>query len=433
MRTFIPCLAVLFLAAPSFAHTMKSNDKEFVAAWNMLALDSIRREKIAPPIAAQYLAAMHLAMFEAANRSSGTYISQLNIAKDSSFETLQRLHAAAAAHRVLQEFAPQEIQQKAETMLHDESLMSAGSEELKQLAKVEARRLGETIIAQHLTDPGTTPPASIIPTGPGYWIPTPPAFASYLIPGWGQLRPWVLDQANALRPLGPPALDSTAYAASWDEVKRLGSKTSIERTETQTETALFWADGAGTSTPPGHWNTILTHHLASCDNALVDIARVYAVLNMAMADACISAWESKWDFYFWRPITAIREAARDGNPVTQPDPAWEPLLNTPPFPAYVSGHAAVSGAAADILKDFFVDRLPVIRVGSESIPTTREYSDFPSVAQEAANSRVYGGIHFNFDGVDGLLLGRSVGQTYQAIALRPQPGSKAAAAGRVCR
>ncbi|WP_176737029.1 vanadium-dependent haloperoxidase [Oligoflexus tunisiensis] len=435
MRVFILCLVSMVLSVPGFAHAPQSEDMKFVTTWNEFALDSIRQRRIVPPLAVQYLAAMHLAMFEAANRSSGSYLSLMNVPVESSPGNLQlqRLQTAAAAFRVLKDFAPPGIQEKAAQTLQEESLVTTLPEEMKLNAMEEAYRLSDRIISERLTDPGTTSPSQTFPVGPGYWVPTPPLQGPYLLPGWGRLQPWILEKGEALRPLGPPALNSAAYAAALDEVRRLGSKNSTERTAEQTETAFFWADGAGTSTPPGHWNTILKDHLAQCDNDLVEITRIHAILNMAMADACIAAWDSKWHFYFWRPITAIREANQDGNPFTEPDPSWESLLDTPPFPAYVSGHAAVSGTAAVVLTDFFQDRLPSVRVTSEVVPVVRQYPDFAAAAHDAARSRVYGGIHYEFDGQDGLHLAQSLGQVYHAQALPPRPGSKAAAAGRVCR
>lgn len=436
LRFHACCISIFSFLLMGMSPLRNRDEVDFIASWNELALKTIRQEKTAPPLAVQQLAVLHLAMFEAANRASRRYLSMIDGPENAAMASLeiQRLHIAAAAHRVLKSFAPAPIMQKADQFLQGEHLATVAAEELKAHAVEDAYRLSETLIQAHLSHNGMTAPNTTPPLGVGYWEPTPPLYADYLLPGWGKIRPWLLvDQADALRPPGPPALNSAAYAAAFDEVKRLGSLTSEARTPEQTATALFWADGSGTSTPPGHWNIILRDHLKHCENDLVDITRIYALLNMAVADACIATWDAKWSFYFWRPITAIRQAQFDGNEATAPDPNWEPLLATPPFPSYVSGHASISAAAAAILQDFFRDRLTSIQVTSESLPHVRHYPNFFSAAQEAAYSRILGGIHFDFDSVDGLWVGRNIGQTFTVKALLPRPGSKDGVAGRMCR
>src|SRR5439155_7225921 len=131
-----------------------------------------------------------------------------------------------------------------------------------------------------------------------------------------------------------------------------GGKRSFARTPEQTEIALFWADDAGTCTPPGHWNRIAQHVALARGHTLVENARLFAMLNTSLADAGILCWVLKFTYDFWRPVTAIRLADTDGNPDTDPDPTWEPLLVTPPFPAYISGHSTFSGAAAAVLGQY---------------------------------------------------------------------------------
>src|SRR3989440_8480168 len=165
-------------------------------------------------------------------------------------------------------------------------------------------------------------------SGPGVWIPTPPALLPYLLPQWGFVVPFGTRNSSQFRPPGPPPLDSQQYAADYNEVKELGAAVGSTRTEDQTEIALFWADGAGTETPPGHWNSIAQIIADAQGNTLEENARLFALLNIAMADAAICAWDAKYTYDFWRPVTAIRFSS---------DPTWSSFIVTPRFPIMFQG------------------------------------------------------------------------------------------------
>jgi hypothetical protein len=266
---------------------------------------------------------------------------------------------------------------------------------------------GEFVANQILTaraNDGST--ATVLPpggSGPGVWVPTPPAFLPYLLPQWGFVLPFAMNSSSQFRPPGPPSLDSEQYAADYNEVKALGAATGSTRTDQQTLIALFWADGAGTETPPGHWNSIAQTIAGARGNTLEQNARLFALLNIAMADAAICAWDAKYTFHFWRPVTAINFA--------EPNLNWASLIVTPPFPDYISGHSTFSGAAATVLALFYgTDDLP-FTIGSDFLPGV--YRSFPTplaAAGEAADSRLYGGIHFRSANEDGLHAGISIGE-----------------------
>jgi membrane-associated phospholipid phosphatase len=258
-------------------------------------------------------------------------------------------------------------------------------------------------------------------TTPGHWNRTYPDHLPPLLPQWPAVRPFVVSDVGDLRPVAPPNLGSQEYADAVDQVMRLGGLNSSERTAEQSEIALFWADGGGTATPPGHWNRIaadvsMTQHLDSLENA-----RMYALLNLAMADAGIASWDSKYAYNLWRPIEAIRRAEEDGNASTLADASWLPLLKTPPFPSYTSGHSTFSGAAATVLTAIFGDSTafgsstdpqdaPSQRPIAEDLVIIRFFDSFWQAAEEAGMSRIYAGIHFSFDNAAGLSLGRQVGR-----------------------
>jgi len=201
----------------------------------------------------------------------------------------------------------------------------------------------------------------------------------------------------------------------------MGAATNSTRTADQTQIALFWADGAGTETPPGHWNSIAQDVAAAKGNTLEENARLFALLNLAMADAAICAWDAKYSFSFWRPVTAIRHADTDGNPATEPDPSWSSLIVTPPFPDYVSGHSTFSGAAATVLAIFYGTDNVSFTTGSDFLPGVhRSFNSFSAAAAEAAVSRLYGGIHFRSANEDGLHGGLAIGHLMMHNFLLPK-------------
>jgi hypothetical protein len=227
--------------------------------------------------------------------------------------------------------------------------------------------------------------------------------------------------SSEFRPPGPPALTSTRYAADVNEVKQLGAATNSTRTAEQSMIALFWADGAGTETPPGHWNSIAQDVGAAQGNTLEDNARLFALLNLAMADAAVCAWDAKYAFNFWRPVTAIRNADTDGNADTEPDTAWRSFIATPPFPDYVSGHSTFSGAASVVLATFYGSDNIAFTTGSDALPgVERSFTSFSAAAAEAADSRLYGGIHFRSANEDGLHAGIAIGHVAAENFLLPK-------------
>src|SRR5207248_1162009 len=216
------------------------------------------------------------------------------------------------------------------------------------------RAVGAAVIALRADD-GSQRLVDYIPTdtNAGTWQPTPPSFADALLPQWATVTPFALSSPDQFRPAPPPALDSAAYAAALNEVEAKGRATGSTRTADETQIALFWADGAGTATPAGHWNQIAIQLSAAQGNSLSANARLFAELNVALADAAIASWDAKYDYGEWRPITAIQHADIDTNTQTQADPGWTPFIVTPNFPTYVSGHSTFSGAAEIVLDSFF--------------------------------------------------------------------------------
>ena len=216
---------------------------------------------------------------------------------------------------------------------------------------------------------------------------------------------------SQFRPPGPPALNSARYAVDLNQVQQLGATNSTVRTPEQTQIARFWSDFSYTATPPGHWNGIASVIAESRGLSLLETARLFALLNITMADAGILCWDAKYTYDFWRPVTAIRAADTDGNPDTTPDPGWNSLLPAPPFPEYTSGHSTFSKAAAVILARFFGTDAIAFSISSDALPTvTRSYSSLSAAADECGISRIYGGIHFYFSNRDAKTAGSALAE-----------------------
>jgi hypothetical protein len=193
------------------------------------------------------------------------------------------------------------------------------------------------------------------------------------------------------------------------EVKLLGSLNSPLRTPEQTASAKFWKDFSYSSTPPGHWNEIAS--TLAREKKLLPLAesRLFALLNLAMADAGIVAWEAKFHFHLWRPIHAIRHADEFQSTRSLSNPNWQSLLESPPHPEYISGHACYSGAASEILKNFFgTDEMLFFVKGDYQNAEIKKYNSFSSCAQEIASSRLWGGIHYRFSNTKGLQTGKMI-------------------------
>jgi membrane-associated phospholipid phosphatase len=391
---------------------------DVVTDWNNAALDAIRAGKTPPPKASRALAIMHAAIYDAVNgisRRSESYLVPSAVPASASPEAA----ASTAGHMVLIALFPAAA--ASFDALHASTLAAISD----GLQKNSGIHWGESVAAQILADRATDGSEAAVPppshSGLGYWVPTPPAYAPYLLPQWGLLKPFSMNTSTHFRPAGPPALASAKYAADFNEIKTLGAAVGSTRTADQSQIALFWADGAGTETPPGHWNSIAQQVGAALGNTMEDNARLFALLNLAMADAAICAWDAKYTFDFWRPVTAIRNGDLDGNPATETDPTWSSFIVTPPFPDYVSGHSTFSGAASAVLALFFGTDNIRFTTGSDFLPgVTRTFSSFSAAAQEAAVSRLYGGIHFRSANEDGLHAGLNIGAWAFANYLQPK-------------
>jgi uncharacterized protein (TIGR03118 family) len=281
----------------------------------------------------------------------------------------------------------------------------------------------QTLIAR-ATD-GTNAVVNYVPgTNPGDWRPTPAAFAPAQTPQWPDVTPFALNSSSQFRPGPPPALTSADYTAAFNEVKDLGRVDSTVRTAQQTDVAKFWEAKAGTPQIAGYWNEIAESAALSQGNTLDQNARLFAELNVALADETIAFFDAKYTYNRWRPVTAIQLAGQDGNPDTTADPNWLPLNNTANHPSWVSAHGGISGAAAATLSNFFgTDNIGFSLTSEDVKGETHSFTSFSAAATEAENSVVWSGNHFRFDVTAGDTQGRSVAQFVDQNFFKPSPGT----------
>jgi hypothetical protein len=277
-------------------------------------------------------------------------------------------------------------------------------------------------------DDGSTDVVTYVPgTGADDWQPTPPAFGPAALPQWATVEPFGMTAPDQFRADPPPALDSAEFTQAFDQIKALGVASNSTRTDEQTDIARFWAGPSGTVQPPGHWNSIARDVADAQDNSLAENARMMALLNIGMADALIAAWDSKFEYSFVRPVTAIRNADNDPNPDTAGDPAWSPLLTTPGHPSYMAAHSSLSATAATVLAEFFgndaIAFTSSAEVAAGGAVITRSFDSFSEAAEEAGASRIYGGIHWSFDNEAGLEAGHSIGEFVSDNLLGPRGNS----------
>jgi hypothetical protein len=426
MRSLVGRLAAVGACLGVSAFAANQAKADVVTDWNDVYLDTLRAVGGPPCPMARAGALLHVAMFDALQAIDRQYTPMVVKDEDPALRTNRKAAMAAAAHKVLTTLYP------ARTAIYDQALADTLAEVPDGAAETKGVELGVSVATKVLADHGGDDPFAtdtnyVYANVPGGYQPTFPDFLSPpMNPGWGHCKPWCMltgSQFRATRgPLGYAKmgnlLKSARYAEQYNEVKELGRRFSKSRTADQTEIAWFWAnDRNGTYKPPGHMNALTQivskdHNLTMAQNA-----RLFAIVNVALADAGILSWDQKFlsDIDLWRPITAIRNADTDGNPLTVAAPGWQPLLEfSPAFPGYISGHATFGGAWAAVMAAYFgTDNVTFVGTTDEPIVQNvkRTFTSFSQAGFEDALSRIYLGVHFRMDVEDGYDRGYKMGQT----------------------
>jgi hypothetical protein len=309
---------------------------------------------------------------------------------------------AAAARGVLLHYFP--VSTARVEAAYADTLASIPDGAAKDDGVAYGERAASHLLAQRAGDGWLAPTVFDRAPAPGVWRPTPPLFAPYLAPWLGTMTPFVLHRADRFRPNGPPRLTSAQYTRDFQETASLGSATSTTRTPEETEIALFFAGNLTSQLQGAYRDHVVRHGL---DGA--DAAQYLAIANFAGADAVMAAWDAKLHFGFWRPVTAIQLGDTDGNPDTQADPAWQPLIVTPPFPDYLSGHTTVIGAVTAALTGLEGTSSIDLNLSSTVTGTTRHYATADVLRLEGIGARIWGGIHFRTADETGDRVGRRIG------------------------
>jgi hypothetical protein len=398
-----------------------------VTHWNGVLLQAIRVHGGPPCPIGRACAMMHATIYDAVNSITRTHAPYIGFDKAAPGASKEAA-VAAAAHMVLVQLYPAQQAYFDGEYAARLALIPAGA------ARDAGVALGEScggIMMKHRADDGSNNPIEyVFGTNPGdYLTPedqpegTPPAN-----PEWGGTLPFSMVKGDEFRPVGPMGysvmtelLQSAEYAEQLNEIKAYGSRDSKLRTDDQTRVAFFWAnDVDGTYKPPGQLLQMTADVSAAMGLTLDENARLFAMVGLAMGDAGVVAWDSKYntDIDFWRPISGIRRADADGNPGTEADPEWLPLNSfTPPFPAWMSGHSTFGGAWAGAMAGYFgMDNISFTATSEDpfyaQLPEhpARSFESFSAAGIEDAMSRIYLGVHWRTDCEDGYAAGASLGR-----------------------
>ncbi len=444
--------------------------------WNQIAIDAsgldhapsdashVFGQQLGPGRSSRAMAIVHLAIFDAVNAVEGGYRSYTGLSPARVGTSLPAA-VAQAAHDTLVALFPSQGDRLNAFLAEDLSEIPDG--QLKTNGILLGQRAASAVLAARAADGSQHDELTVgIGSGffntsndPGKWRQDPISQIPVALGAkWGEVKPFVLERGDQFRVPSPPALGSAEYTAAFNDVKLLGGDgqvTLTERTPEQTQIGIFWAyDGTPSLCAPPRLYNQITMRIANkmgTDTDALELARLLALVNVAMADAGIASWDSKYFYQYWRPVTGIREADEgtgpsklgDGNPATVGDQNFSPLGApasnltgpnfTPPFPAYPSGHAVFGGALFEMLRNFYrTNRIAFTFVSDEFNGVTkgndqivrpvivRSYSSLSQAEEENARSRIYLGIHWSFDATEGVKQGNRVADYVFKNMLRPQ-------------
>src|SRR5215213_11402833 len=411
--------AAVALAAPAIAQASE------VTNWNQIAVNTLTGlpgpAGGAPPASQINMGMTQGAVYDAVNATEPKHHRPYLLKRRFSAKASKEAAVATAAYRVLSSIVstvPPTIAFPSRVSLlqalaaqYAASLATIADSPFKAQGIAAGNAAAEAMIAAREGD-GRFGPSQWVPnSAPGHWQPLiNPATGQPLLdptPWAGLVKPFLLQSSSQFRSAGPLALDSAAYAAELNEVKALGSATSVVRTPTQTYIARWWQ-----SNPVASWNAVARDLIARKNLDVVDSARLLAMQNLSAADASINCWNDKYHWDFWRPWNAITRAAEDGNADTDPDPDWKALI-TAPYPSHTSGHNCQDGAHIGVLRMFFGDApeggYQITSVSTFLVPgdaPTRTFSSFSQVFAELIEARIWAGLHYRNADVQGQLLGR---------------------------
>jgi hypothetical protein len=399
----------LFIAF-ALAITVAQVRADVITDWNQKAVPIVTGYSLSAP-SYRDMAIIHLAMFDCVNAIEPMYQpykTQFEAEKGTSKEAA----AAVAAARML-------------VKLHPDAASKVDSELQQYLAQIPdgaaktagialGEKVAASVFAMRAKD-GADGVDSYRPrTAPGRYIPT----AQPVMTTWGHVTPFALTSASQFRPGPPPALTSREWATSYNEIKGIGGKNSTKRTALQSETGRLWL-----YTGPATFFPMAVQLSAAKGLSVSENARLFALLAVATADAMVAVFDAKYEYEFWRPITAIRNGDEDNNPDTERDATWEPLGPTPMHPEYPCAHCIIAGAAGTVMQSVFgTGTLPEFSLTTPTAPgVTHKWTTLDDYIAEPSNARVWSGIHYRFSAEVGTDMGRKIAQYTVANYLKPLP------------
>jgi len=391
--------------------------QDAVTEWNQIAVAKVLASGLPPPRQLRAMAIVQVSVNEAVNGLTRNYQTYLDAAPAPDGASVDGA-AVAAAYTALVGIFP--TQQAALNALYLNSLAN------RQIATDDAGvgygvNAANAVLANRATDGNAAAgcPYTDLAPDPGVWQrvinPAVGTFPPAAVPCFGNVRPWVLRSSSQFLIDAPPALGSDQYAKEFNETKSLGELNSVTRTTEQTAIADFW-----NGSPTDIWNQALLQVTAANEMDISSEARAFALVYMAGTDAAIACWWSKYNFHFWRPVTAINRADEDGNPATETQIGWTSYLQQwmHQHPEYPSGHSTNSSALGSEMALLFGDK-PGITMTPTITGITREWDSFDQAVDEVIDARIYSGIHFRSSTTNGARLGRQVAQFVFSHALRP--------------
>ena len=412
IRALSTCVLLLLIinAGPAVA-------SDAVLDWNQIALAATVTAGQGAVPQTRSMAIVHVAMHDAVNAITGQYRTYLShtappVGADAEVAAIGAAHSA-----LIRLFASSSAIKDTVNAARAAALAARGLTDTDPSVAF-GDRVGAAIFATRANDgaaqanfPYVAPGAGL----PGVWVVV--GTAPIVLPGWGNVRPWVLTSGSQFRPDAPPSLDSGRYARDYNEVRELGAVNSLVRTPEQTQIATFW-----TGSPSAIWNVVARQVIVGRNLDLSSTARALALMYLAASDSGIACWDAKYTYNFWRPITAIRNADVDGNDATVADPAWEPLFATHQHPEYPSGHASNSGAMAGALALIFGDDpgVPIEATSATNPGFVRHWTTFSEGVQEVIEARIYSGFHYRTSDEVAARLGGKVARYVFNHALREQ-------------
>ncbi len=396
----------------------RNHSNAIVLQWNTIAFETMQGPTYDPMIASRIFAMVHIAMHDALNGIAPMYETYSLQQQDKKADPVAAI--SAAAYTVLVETFPDKKGQLDGALA--QAIKDVKSADAKDRGVALGTLAGKAIVTRRINDGAFQNPIAEInnPQQPGLYQPVPPTPFVYA-PFWATLPTFGLESPKQFRIAAMPALNSAAYTEDFNEVKLKGVKENSTRTSEETTIAKFWYEFSEIG-----WNRVTATAAADKNLDLLSTARLFALVNIALADSYIAGWDSKFHYNFWRPYTAVRAAATDGNDNTAEDASWEPLMNTPPVHDYPSTHSTLGNAAATVLNELIGANTGFTMTSTSAEPanSTRSFVNFSKAAEENADSRVFAGIHFRFSCERGLELGKKIGDWVLENQLKPRPNNK---------